>query len=52
MKFVDGFLSYGIKLGWTVQTNTSNTIVPFAYVTTWFSPKWIAGSDDYANYIC
>ena len=52
LKFVDGFLSYGYKLAWTVQVDTTKTILPFAYVTTWFSPKWVKGSNDYANYVC
>jgi len=52
MKFVDGFLSTGINLGWVVQADTTATLANKSIVTTWFSPKWVHASTDYANYIC
>ena len=52
IKYIDGFLSYGLSLAWTVQTDTTSDLASSSYVTTWFSPKWVLGSTDYANYIC
>lgn len=52
VKIPNGILSWQYSLAWVVQTTTDQVFLANIMGASWWSPKWVKDSTDYATYVC